>query len=157
MDELTYKQADVDQIIQQSTGVIQTLLEENVKLAEEREALQQKLVDKSAEAERVELEKVAAESRPAFTAEEVGEFVQTLKSAGFLARESDARTVEEQVGKDHRQLLKLAQHVVTLSAPSPQTGRGLDKHASIGGQASSGKPTDWEADGWDEILRTGRC
>jgi regulator of replication initiation timing len=150
MDQF-YKQAEVDVIIRDLTEITEDLLNENVKLAQRNEELQKQLQSKSAETDKVVLEKVAKSQQQMFPPEEVRAYMQKLAQAGFLTR--DPETVAEYVNKDPGQLLKVASRVAELSAATPVTGQGVQDPRGDGQSKSASRTTrELEDDGWLDIV-----
>ncbi len=142
----TYKAAEVDSVIQDLTEVTEMLLSENVKLAELNSELQTRLHSKSAEADKVILEKVAAAKQQLFPTSEVLEYTTKLAKAGFLREPAE---VADAITRSPGQLLKLASRILELSMPAPITGKGVGDPRS-GGQSKSASRTsrELEEDGW---------
>jgi hypothetical protein len=146
-----YDRAEVDGIIQNLTEIAESLLQENVKLATLNQELQDQIHSKSADTEKVVLEKVAQAREQMFPPEKVREYVQKLARAGFLTR--DPETVAAYVNEDPGNLLKVASRVAEISAAAPVTGQGV-RDPRGGGQPKSASRTsrELEEDGWLDIV-----
>jgi hypothetical protein len=101
---------------------------------------------KSAEAERVYLEKVAS-LRPAFDA---GLMATTLSQLEALSMIEPGTRVKlaSQLAQEPNQALHLVQRLLSISSPAHQEGAAIDK--SAGDHAPSSDP-----DGWGEVVRKG--
>jgi len=139
-----YNKDEVDALIKEAMTVIEELTEANLSLSDNNKDLQKKLSEKSANQDKVVLEKVAS---PIYPAEDVQEFIDMLVNVHMLD-EKDSVKVASTLEKDPGQLLKLAQRVVTLSI-TPSTGRGVTKTAYD--RAESSQTSD--PDGWWDAVR----
>ena len=152
-------------ILQDSTAVIQELMEEGIKLADENQELRRKLEEQSAlmsqklaEANKVVLEKVAKAKTEIYDAREVRDLVEGLKAAGYIVTDQEARDVAKAIKDDPNQLLKVASDILTLSTPAPTSGTGVQKTAGTTSRASrQGLSPEWEEDGWLDIVESGEC
>lgn len=163
--ETTYKKAEVDKLIQDTTPVIQELMEECIKLADENQGLKAKLAaqltdmsEKQAESDKVVLEKVAKARSEVFDIREVRDLVDNMKNAGYIVKEEDAKDVMNAINTNPGQLLKVAANILKLSTPAPISGQGVNKtagHASRKGTA--GLSPEWDLDGWADIVESGEC
>lgn len=131
----TYKKADVDPIIRESMEVTQALLADNQKQAKAIEQQAARIVELEKEAgteSKVELEKVAGDGYGDIDPNLVNSLVDQLVDLGFVENNKSAR--EELI--DHikedpaAHAVKLASRVITLSAPAPDSGYGVEKSAS---------------------------
>ena len=142
----TYKKAEVDPILQETMEATQALLADNQKQAQEIEGYKAKIAElqkAAGEESQVNLEKVAGDGSKVDSTL-VDSLVGQLVDMGFVEGTKSAR--EELV--DHikadpaTHALKLASRVITLSAPAPDSGFGVEKSASENGDTH--KPGDWE-------------
>jgi len=163
--ETTYKQAEVDALLKDTTPVIQELMEECIKLADENkdlharlEAQATKMAEKQAESEKVVLEKVAQARNGIFDVREIRDLVDGMKLAGYIVKEEDAKDVMRAISADPGQLLKVAAAILELSTPAPISGQGVNKTAGHANHGSNqGLSSEWVEDGWLDIIRSGEC
>lgn len=96
---------------------------------------------KTAEQERVILEKVAAAKNPGLDPKLIDDTLFALESMS-LADPADHQKLAADLSNDPNAALRLAQRLVTLSVPAHQEGSAIDKSAGVTG-ASSVDPDGW--------------
>jgi hypothetical protein len=157
----SYNAKEVNSILEESTGMIQALLGENVKQAElldQQQVLIETLRKESTEQaqERIRLQKVAnANPVLAVPEESVRMYIDKLASSGFLKKDADS--LVESLREDPSRLLKLANRVLDLTTPAPNTGSGVQPNIVDGNYAkvaSSRKERELEEDGWNDALNS---
>jgi hypothetical protein len=100
---------------------------------------------KTAEQERVILEKVAASKAPVLDPNLIDATLDALTSMSLMDP-ADHQKLAADLSSDPNAALRLAQRLVTLSVPAHQEGSAIDKSAGLTG-------ADVDPDGWHLCVR----